>query len=724
MKFKQLLQQDSSDCGPACLAMIVRSYGKDINLSLIRELCGGNRSGVSLLSLSDAAKSIGFNSRCVQLNMGYLIEDVVLPCIVHWEENHFVVIYRITNKWIYVADPAKGKVKYSKTSFQEYWTTTEDGEGFALLLEPAGEFYKQTIPIQKRVKTTYFIEYIKPYKSLFFQLILGLLTVSAIQLIFPFLTQIMVDKGINGKNTNLLILILAGQLMLTLSSSIVGYIQSWVVLYIGTRINVTMVYDFLKKLTRLPVSFFDLRQSGDILQRISDQSRIESFATNSFLNILIVIVNFLVFSIVIITYNPVIFLVFCFGSALYIIWILSFLGKRKIVDYDMFSKMSDNSDMIIQLIRGMHEIKLNNCEKSKIASWIKIQKQIFDIRIRSTKLNQFESAGSTFIKGLLNIIILFIAAISVINGSITFGAMLAIQYIVGQLNGPIEQVVYYIHDIQDTKISLSRVGYIYEQKDEVETGKDYYPLKEIEEDVIIENLSFRYNGARSPKVLDNINLSIPKNKTTAVVGTSGSGKTTLIKLLLGFYLPLEGQIIINNKNFKEIDINSLRDLCGIVMQEGFIFNDTIANNITLKDSVDNEKLKYSCKIANLNEFIDSLPLGFGTKVGSEGIGISSGQKQRLLIARAVYKNPSVIIFDEATNSLDANNEKIIHENLKGFFKGKTVLIVAHRLSTVKNAENIVVLKQGKLVEQGSHQELVLQRGEYYNLIKNQLELQC
>jgi len=720
--FKHFLQLDTMDCGPSCLIMIAGHYGKKYNLSTLRDLCHVSREGVSLLGISEAAQQIGFKTRCVELSFDYLRTEATLPCIIHWAKNHFIVVYKITNSKVYVADPAVGKVQYSIVEFQEKWTSNEIQNGFALLLEPTPIFYKN-VNKRKEINIKYFLQYVKPFNRFFFQLLLGLIISSCIQLIFPFLTQIMVDKGIDGKNVPVLILILSGQLMLTFASIIVHFMQSWIVLYVGTHINVTMVYDFLQKLIQLPINYFDTRMSGDILHRIADHSRIEEFATHSFLNILMTIVNFLIFSIVLVNYSIKIFLVFLLGSLLYIGWISVFLRKRWVIDYERFSKSSENHDVIIQLVRGMQEVKLNNCDKKKISSWITTQKKLFDISIKSLKLNQYQDSGSTFINSVFNIIIIFIAALSVINGEITFGMMLAIQSIIGQLSGPVSQLVEFIHVVQDTKIGLERISDVYDRENEIKENEKYQNVNTITTDIVLNNISFQYNGPQSPWVIKNLSLHIQKNKITAIVGMSGSGKTTLLKLLLGFYAPTEGHILVNGLNMRDININQWRDMCGAVMQEGFIFSDTIANNIVLKEEkIDKSRLKYSCKISNIQEFINSLPLEIQTKIGSDGMDISNGQKQRLLIARAVYKNPEVILFDEATNSLDANNEKIIIENLHSFLLGKTTIIVAHRLSTVKNADQIVVLNNGKISECGTHKELITRHGEYFKLIKNQLEL--
>ena len=544
---------------------------------------------------------------------------------------------------------------------------------------------------------------------------------SGIQLILPFLTQALVDKGINQKDIGILQLILFGQLMLVFSQSGVGFIRNWIIIKVGTRVNITMIHDFLKKLVKLPIRFFDSRMSGDILQRIEDQHRIERFITDSFLNILLTIINLIVFSFVLITYNTTIFFIFITGSILYLVWVNLFLRKRREIDYELFNYQSKNQDSIIQIVRGMQEIKLNNCGQKKIDAWKSIREKTFNINLRSLKISQYQQSGSVLINEIKNIIVTFITAQAVISGEITFGMMLAIQYILGQLNGPIEQMVGFIHSLQDAKIGFERIDEIYKRSDEQNDDKNYKLPSSSHHSIKMENVSFQYDGPLSETVLSDISLTILPQQTTAIVGMSGCGKTTLLKLLLGFYKPVQGKIRINDTDISDIDINFWREKCGIVMQDSYIFSDSIEENIVLKsDTIDYERLEYACHIANVKEFINSLPLKYKTKVGSEGIGLSQGQKQRLLIARAVYKNPEIIIFDEATNSLDSNNENEILKHLELFFKGKTVIIAAHRLSTIKNADRIVVMNQGKIIECGSHNELMLKSGEYFRLIKNQL----
>jgi len=726
-KFPHYKQLDQMDCGSTCLRIICKYYGKHYTLNSLREKTYTTREGVSLLGISDAAENLGFRTRGIQIDLKTLKEEANLPIIIHWSLNHFVVLYKIKKKKYYISDPAMGKVTYSETDFKKFWlSSTKAGKenGIALILEPTPKFYE--IEEEKPdTKANFFhiYKYIAQYKRYFLQIALAMLFGSLIQLIFPFLTQSLVDVGIENHDLNFVYLILVAQTVLTLSSMSVGFIQSWLMLHISTRVNISLVSDFLIKLMKLPISYFDSKMIGDILQRIGDHGRIQSFLTSSSINIIFSILNFFMYSAVMVYYNVNILIVFLIGSVFYIGWIFLFLKKRKEIDYKNFKLSAENQSNLIQMINGMQEIKLNGCEKQKRWQWEDIQAKLFKVTISSTILSQLMSSGSTFINEIKNIIISIIVAMAVIEGDMTLGMMLSVQYIIGSLNAPIVQLMGFIQEVQDTKISLERIGEIHIKEDEEPLSE--MKIRELKSDrnLYLNELSFQYDGPHSEKVLENIELEIPKNKITAIVGASGSGKTTLIKLLLGFYKPVSGDIKIGDIKHDRFSERIWRTKCGVVMQEGYIFSDTIASNIGVSDeTVDKEKLLNAVKTANIDSFIETLPLGYNTKIGIDGHGLSQGQKQRILIARAVYKNPEYLFFDEATNSLDANNEKIIMENLNKFFKNRTVIIVAHRLSTVKNADQIVVLDKGKIVERGKHSELTKIKGEYYNLVKNQLEL--
>jgi ATP-binding cassette, subfamily B, bacterial len=572
---------------------------------------------------------------------------------------------------------------------------------------------------------------------------LGLLIGSLLQLIFPFLTQSIIDVGINTHNLQFIYIILIAQCILFISRTIVEFIRSRILLYISTRINISLLSDFWMKLMRLPLSFFDTKQTGDILQRINDQRRIENFLTGTALSTAFSFINIIIFSIVLLIYNITVFFVFATASILYVLWIHFFLKHRRNLDYKRFAIASKENNATMQLIYGMQEIKLNNAETQYRWQWENLQARLFNLSFKSLSLTQWQQAGAVFINEGKNIFITFLVAEAVLNGQLTLGAMLAIQYIIGQLDGPVEQLVGFVQQAQDAKISLERLNEIYEMEDEEKLpsfgeGCAVRSLPECKS-ILIQNLSFTYTGAGNEPVLKNINLIIPEGKVTAIVGVSGSGKTTLLKLLLRFYENYKGDIKIGNHYLTSPDKESFADAqglflknispkfwrsqCGSVMQDGYIFNDSIAKNIVVNDSNSNyQQLIHACKTANILSFIESLPLGFNTKIGTEGNGISAGQKQRILIARAIYRNPQFLFFDEATNALDANNEKTIIENLQEFFKGRTVVVAAHRLSTVKQADNIVVLHEGEIAEQGTHEALSRKKTRYYELVKNQLEL--
>jgi ATP-binding cassette, subfamily B, bacterial len=727
MSFPHLPQKDAMSCGPACVQMIAKFYGRSFALEKLSEYSNIGRQGISMLGMSQAAERIGFRTRGVKIDFETLKKDAPLPCIVHWNQNHFVVVYKITRKKVYVSDPAAGRIGYSHQEFLARWATTQVEDkpaGIALLLEPTPEFYAETDDenAQKR-DFSFLLRYLRPYKSLLLQLVLGLLAGSLLQLIFPFLTQSLVDYGIGGQNMGFIHLVLIAQLVLFLSRLSVDFIRGWILLHVSTRINISLISDFLIKLMKLPIGFFDTKLIGDLMQRISDHRRIEDFLTGSMLNIVFAALTFLVFGIVLIIYNLTIFAVFVLFTALYIIWVLLFMRKRRELDHKMFGQMSDNQGQLIQIIHGIQEIKLNNCEKSKRWDWEQVQARLFRINRKRLALSQYQQAGAFFFNEGKNIFITFLAAKLVLEGQLTLGMMLAIQYILGQLNAPVEQMIGFLHAFQDAKISFERMSEIHNKSDETQVQVTRMSELPANRTLYVQSLDFKYPGADDVKVLKSLDLEIPESKITAIVGASGSGKTTLVKLLLGFYPPLAGEIKVGNYPLQGIDPATWRSKCGVVMQDGFIFSDTIAGNITMSDSTPaHDNLQHALKVANIEEYVNGLPLGLNTKIGQEGVGLSQGQKQRLLIARAVYKDPDYLFFDEATNALDANNEKIIMEQLNQFFKGRTVVIVAHRLSTVKNADQIVVLDKGKIIEKGTHQDLTALKGAYYQLVKNQLEL--
>ncbi|MBW8325791.1 MAG: peptidase domain-containing ABC transporter [Prolixibacteraceae bacterium] len=724
-KFPFFKQYDVMDCGPSCLRMIAAFYGKTYSLQRLRELAHISREGVSLLGLSDAAEAIGFRTIGARITIEQLLE-APKPCVVHWDQDHFVVVYKFRKGIISVADPAFGLVEYSESEFRKHWlATVRHGEqkGICLLFDPTPKFFDLEGEEMNRSNFKFLLKYLKPHRKLVTQLIIGFLVGSLIQLIFPFLTQSIVDVGINTQDINFIYLVLAAQMMLFVSRMTVDFIRSWILLHISTRINISIISDFLIKLMKMPIGFFDTKMIGDLLQRIGDHKRIERFLTSQSLNVIFSVFNIIIFSIVLVFYNVVIFLVFLFGSILYMGWVFLFLKKRRELDFKRFTQLADNQSKLIQLINGMQEIKLNNYERQKRWEWERIQARLFKVNISNLSLQQYQQAGSVFINETKNIVITVLAATSVVHGDMTLGMMLAVQYIIGQMNSPLDQMIEFMQVSQDAKISLERLSEIHNAKDEEQDQEGKLSQLPASADIHISDLVFQYEGPHSLKVLNTINLVIPQGKVTAIVGTSGSGKTTLVKLLLGFYPPVSGAIKVGDSDLAAYKQHWWRDKCGAVMQDGFIFSDTIANNIGIgNDEIDKERLSYAVRMANIQEFIETLPLNYNTKIGPEGVGLSQGQKQRILIARAIYKNPEFIFFDEATNALDANNEKVILENLDLFFAGKTVVVVAHRLSTVKNAHQIIVLEKGSIVELGNHEELTAKHGAYYNLVKNQLEL--
>jgi len=727
MAFPFYKQPDEMDCGPTCLRMIARHYGKSISLQDLRALANTTRIGSSLFGLSEAAEKIGFRTIGVKISYQQLEEEATFPCIAHWNQNHFVVVYKIKNDTVYIADPGHGLLKYSKADFLKSWQS-DTQEGIALLLEPTPEFYAEEESLQGKEKKakkgfSFLFQYLFRYKKLLTQLILGLVAGSLLQLILPFLTQSIVDIGVQNQDVKFVYLILFAQLMIFFGRTAIEIIRSWILLHISSRINISLVSDFFVKLMKLPISFFDVKMTGDILQRINDHHRIENFLTSTSLNVLFSLVNLIIFSFVLAFYNMIIFAVFFFGSLLYFLWIIFFLRRRADLDYKRFSQNSQNQSKIMELITGMQEIKLHNAERQKRWQWESIQVRLFKISIKGLSLEQTQNVGSGLINELKNILITFLSAKLVIDGHITLGMMLSISYIIGQLNSPILQLVAFAQGLQDARLSLERLSEIHIKEEEDQFYKDLVTDPEKSAAISLKNVSFQYPGSAQPQVLKNLNLEIPARKVTAIVGSSGSGKTTLMKLLLKFYESQEGEITVGSNRLNAITAKAWRGICGAVMQEGYIFSDTLASNIAVGEEViDKARLAHAVHVANISDFINGLPLGYNTKVGMEGVGLSTGQKQRILIARAVYKNPDYLFFDEATSALDANNEKVIMNNLNEFFHGRTVVVIAHRLSTVKNADQIVVLQQGAIVEKGTHTELTALRGFYYELVKNQLEL--
>ena len=720
-------QLDAKDCGPTCLRMIAKYYGRNYSLQTLREKSFITREGVSMLGISEAAEAIGFRTAGVRVTLQQLKEECPLPCILHWNQQHFVVCYRIRKGKFYIADPGGGKAVFREKEFTRCWYSTKvDGQdtGTALLLEPGASFYNEDgEQTGERRNLSYFYRYLRPYKREALQLVLGMFTASILQLILPFLTQSLVDTGIRDSNLDFITLVLIAQLLIFVAKLSVDFIRSWILLHVNTRINIALISDFLAKMMRLPLHFFDTKMVGDIMQRIGDHSRIETFMTGSSVNTLFSFVNFIVFALVLGYYDLSVLGLFLLGNGLYVAWVLAFMKYRRELDIRRFSQAAGEQSSLFQLITGMQEIKLNNCETEKRWQWERIQVKLFKISLKSLAVEQYQQIGSVFFSQTTNILISFLAARAVVSGDMTLGMMMSLIYIVGQLSSPIEQFISFSRAFQDAKLSLERLGEIHNREDEEQTAASKVKTLPAVKTLRLEDVSFSYDGADRDYVLEHIDLTIPEHKVTAIVGASGSGKTTLVKLLLGFYKPNKGAIRVGELDLYHINPHVWRAHTGCVMQDGFIFSDTIARNIAVgTDTIDHERLLHAVTVANIRDFIESLPLGYNTKIGMEGNGVSQGQRQRILIARAVYKNPEFIFLDEATNALDANNEKEIMAQLHRFYEGRTVVVVAHRLSTVRDADRIVVLDKGHIAEEGTHEELSARKGIYYKLVKNQLEL--
>ena len=728
--FPIIHQHDTMQCGIACLQMVCKYFGREYTSDSLSNLCFATTEGVSMLGINETANNLGLRTICVKTTTS-IFDKSPLPSILHWDQNHFVVLYKVKKgKKFYVADPGKGLVTYGLEEFKQHWiSTSSNGEdkGIAMFLETTPVFFTYKMEgkenLKERRSFRFLFGYVKKYRKYFGQIILGLIVGSLLQLVLPFLTQSIVDVGIKNQDIGFVWLILLGQLMLTISRTAIDFIRRWLLLHISLRINISLVSDFFIKLLKLPMSFFDTKLMGDLMQRMNDHSRVNNFLTQQTLNITFAMLTFVVFSVVLFFYNKLVFAIFLLGSILYGAWMTLFLKRRKVLDYELFEQQAINNNKTYEFITSMQEIKLQDCEQRRRWEWEDTQADLFGVQMKSLKLQQTQEAGSIFINEVKNIIITVVAATAVIHGQMTLGMMLAVQYIIGQLNSPVEQLMNFFYSLQDVKISLERINEIHQMDDE--NGKEglLTSIEDKNEGIDIKNIMFKYDPHALHKTIDDVSIHIPQGKVTAIVGASGSGKTTLIRLMLGYYPVLDGKINIGNTDINKLNKKWWRRQCGVVMQDGVIFSESIARNIAVDDGdIDKERLLKAAEIACIKDYVMALPLKFNTKIGRDGVGLSQGQKQRILIARAVYKNPDYIFLDEATNSLDANNERSIVENLDKFYKGKTVVIVAHRLSTVKNADQIVVIDHGKVVEVGNHESLTAKRGAYYNLVKNQLEL--
>ncbi|MFZ4797335.1 MAG: peptidase domain-containing ABC transporter [Bacteroidia bacterium] len=745
------------DCGPACLKMVSTYFGRNYSIDYLREKSHIIKTGVSMLGISEAAEAIGFKTIGVKIDINKLKEiGQSHPSILHWEKNHFVVLFDYKKPlfgkpYFVIADPAKELMKLSEEEVLEHWgvaSATVDKvnnvdevngvvtnqpltnqlinqtQGFALVLEPTPEFFsmEKQDGEAKKLGLNYLFHYFKPYKNYFFQLAMGMLLSSIITLLSPMLTQAMIDKGVNMHNTRMVYLVLFAQLAVFTGSILIQYIQTKILLHVGTRINISMVSDFFYKLFNLSIPFFDSHVTGDLMQRIGDHKRLESILTVSSLGTIFSVLNMVVLMFMLGSYQPSILLIFSIGAALGFIWTYLFLAWRKKVDYKMFQISSKENSKVIEMLESIQEIKINNSAKQHRWEWEEIQATLYKQKIINLNIGQMQGIGGGMISQGTNIMVSFISATAVIEGSLSLGGMFAINMIIGQLNGPLQQLFGFINSVQQAKIGMDRIGDVVLQKDETDTGLALVNDIPTNENIVINDLSFTYGSDRLEPILKNLNFTIPNGKVTAIVGASGSGKTTLLKLLLKFYSPQKGNIHLGNLHFNSLHHGYWRELCGVVMQEGKLFNGTIASNIAAGQPKKMDAIMQAGKIANIDEFINTLPMGYLTEIGNDGTQVSTGQRQRILLARAVYKQPLYLFLDEATSALDANNEKKIMENLNEFFKGRTVVVIAHRLSTVQHADQIIVMENGEAVETGNHQSLTMKRGKYYELVKNQLEL--
>lgn len=727
MAFPFVRQHDAMQCGISCMAMICRFHGKTFSLQWLEKHCGASREGVSLKALEDLGATLGLGCVAGKARVKDL-RDCPLPCILHWNQNHFVVLYRIdrggTRFWI--ADPAKGRYRLRISQFTRHWLSTSSGgaeKGIAMFIETSPEFDALDTPDSGERRSFRFLwGYIVRYRRYFLQILLGLLLGCVLQLVMPFLTQWTVDIGIRHRDIGFIWLVLLGELMIVTGRTATDFIRRWLLLHISMRINISIVSDFLIKLLRLPMSFFETKMLGDLLQRMGDHSRVQSFLTGQVLGVMFTFLSFIVFGAVLLVYDPAVFCIFIAGGAVYCAWTARFLGRRKVLDYRLFERQAVSQNRTYQFITCIPEIKLQDCERRRRWEWEDSQAELFGVQTDALRLQQTQEAGAVFINEVKNILITVFAATAVIDGRITLGAMLAIQYIVGQLNSPVEQLIQFVYSLQDVRISLERINEIHGAPDEVPEG-DRLRCFQAERSIVMRDICFRYDRHSLRDTLSGISLVIPEGKVTAIVGESGSGKTTLVKLMLGYYPALSGSISIAGEDIGAYDLRWWRRQCGVVMQDGVIFSESIARNIAVGDGeIDTKRLEEAARTACIHDYVMSLPLRYDTLVGRDGTGLSQGQRQRILIARAVYRDPAFIFLDEATNALDARNERTIVENLGRFYRGRTVVVVAHRLSTVRNADCIIVLEKGRIVETGSHGELIARKGAYFNLVRNQLEL--
>ena len=721
-RFPVEYQMDSQDCGPACLKIIAKHFGKFYSLQSLRDKCGITKEGVSLLDLSTGAESIGLRTLAIKCTIDDVVNSVPFPAIIFWKDSHFVVVYYANKKYIWVSDPAKGRIKYTHEEFKKGWYQKGAMQGVLLAIEPTAEFKDSKAEREQRKNTfSSILKYFTPYQRNFTLIFVIMLLVTALQGMLPFISKAVIDVGIKTSDVNFINMVLIGNISILLSVMIFNVIRDWILMHITARVNIALISDYLIKLMKLPVTFFENKLLGDILQRAQDHERIRSFIMNNSLSLIFSILTFVVFSIILLIYNAIIFYIFISGSILYAGWVLLFLNIRKKMDWEYFELLSKNQSYWVETVSSIQDIKIYNYEKHRRWKWEEIQARLYHVNKRVLAITNAQNLGAQFIESIKNMGIVFFCATAVIKGEITFGVMISTQFIIGMLNGPLVQFINFIVSAQYAKISFLRINEIKQLEDEEELlSVGSTTILPENKSLILDNVNFQYT-ANSPLVLHNIYLHIPENKVTAIVGGSGCGKSTLLKLLVRLYKPSYGDIKMDKMNVNAINLRQWRSMCGVVMQDGKIFSDTILNNIVLDDEhIDYEQLRKVCRIAQIEDEINAMPKGFETNIGENGRGLSGGQKQRLLIARALYRNPQYLFLDEATNALDTINEKKIVEALNNAFLQRTVIVVAHRLSTIRNADQIVVLDKGYIVEVGNHDSLMERKGHYFQMIASQM----
>ena len=722
-RFPVEYQMDSHDCGPASLKIIAKHFGKYYSLQYLRDRCGITKEGVSLHDISVGAEYIGLRTLAVKCDVNEVVNSVPFPAIIFWNNNHFVVVYHADKKHIYVSDPARGRVKYSHETFKQGWYQRGENQGVLLAVEPTVDFKEtKAEKEQKRNSFLSILKYFTPYSHSFALIFVIMFIVTALQGVLPFISKAVIDVGIKTSDVNFINMILIGNISILLSVMVFNVLRDWILLHITARVNIALISDYLIKLMNLPVTFFENKLMGDILQRAQDHERIRSFIMNNSLSLIFSMLTFVVFAIILLIYNVVIFLIFLAGSALYVCWVLLFLNVRKKLDWEYFELLSRNQSYWVETVSAIQDVKINNYEKQRRWKWEEIQARLYHVNKRVLAITNMQNLGAQFIESIKNMGIVFFCAVAVINGDITFGVMISTQFIIGMLNGPLSQFISFVMGAQYAKISFLRINEIRQLEDEEELlSVGNTCILPNEKSITLSNVHFQYS-ANSPFVLKGIYLHIPENKVTAIVGGSGCGKSTLLKLLVRLYKPSFGDIKMDTMNVDAINLRQWRNLCGVVMQDGKVFSDTIINNIVLDaDRIDYDRLHEVCKIAQLEEEINAMPNGFDTTVGETGRGLSGGQKQRLLIARALYRNPKMLFLDEATNALDTINERKIVDALNNAFEHRTVVVIAHRLSTIQNADQIVVLDKGYIVEVGTHKTLMENKKRYYELVSSQTQ---